>query len=89
LPQFKGLHTHRHALEAGVQRHGATVHFVVPEMDSGPIVLQDSVPVREGDTEETLAARVLEVEHRIYPQALRLVAEGRVTLAAATAATRG
>jgi phosphoribosylglycinamide formyltransferase-1 len=89
LPQFKGLHTHRRALEAGVPRHGATVHFVVPEMDSGPIVLQDSVPVREGDTEATLAARVLEVEHRIYPQALRLVAEGRVTLAAATAATRG
>ena len=87
LPQFKGLHTHRRALEAGVQRHGATVHFVVPEMDSGPIVVQDSVPVRDGDTEETLAARVLEVEHRIYPQALRLVAEGRVTLAAATAAT--
>src|SRR5580704_16743240 len=89
LTPFKGLHTHRRALEAGVQQHGATVHFVVPEMDSGPIVLQDSVPVQEGDTEETLAARVLEVEHRIYPQALRLVAEGRVTLAAATAATRG
>jgi phosphoribosylglycinamide formyltransferase 1 len=88
LPQLKGLHTHRRALEAGVQQHGATVHFVVPEMDSGPIVLQDSVPVREGDTEATLAARVLEVEHRIYPQALRLVAEGRVTLAAATTATR-
>jgi phosphoribosylglycinamide formyltransferase-1 len=83
LPQFKGLHTHRRALEAGVQRHGATVHFVVPEMDSGPIVAQDSVPVVEGDTEDTLARRVLEVEHRIYPQALRLVAEGRVTLPAA------
>jgi len=81
LPQFKGLHTHRRALAAGVKRHGATVHFVVPEMDAGPIVAQDSVPVVEGDTEETLAERVLEVEHRIYPQALRLVAEGRVTLA--------
>jgi phosphoribosylglycinamide formyltransferase-1 len=79
LPQFKGLHTHRRALEAGVERHGATVHFVVPEMDSGPIVAQESVPVLEGDTEETLARRVLEVEHRIYPQALRLVAEGRAT----------
>ena len=55
LPQFKGLHTHRRALEAGVKRHGATVHFVVPEMDSGPIVAQESVPVLEGDTEETLA----------------------------------
>jgi phosphoribosylglycinamide formyltransferase-1 len=76
LPQFKGLHTHRRAFEAGVQRHGATVHFVVPETDAGPIILQDSVPVLEGDTEETLAARVLEVEHRIYPQALRMVAEG-------------
>jgi phosphoribosylglycinamide formyltransferase-1 len=77
LPQFKGLHTHRRALEAGVKRHGATVHFVVPEMDSGPIVAQDSVVVREGDTEEALAARVLELEHQIYPRALRAVAEGR------------
>ena len=77
LPQFKGLHTHRRALAAGVERHGATVHFVVPEMDSGPIVAQDSVPVLKGDTEESLAARVLEVEHQLYPQALRLVAEGR------------
>jgi phosphoribosylglycinamide formyltransferase 1 len=76
LPQFKGLHTHRRALEAGVKRHGATVHFVVPEMDSGPIVAQDSVAVYEGDTEETLARRVLELEHRIYPRALREVAEG-------------
>jgi phosphoribosylglycinamide formyltransferase-1 len=76
LPQFKGLHTHRRALEAGVKRHGATVHFVVPEMDSGPIVAQDSVVVREGDTEEALAARVLELEHQIYPRALRAVAEG-------------
>jgi phosphoribosylglycinamide formyltransferase-1 len=80
LPQFKGLHTHRRALEARVERHGATVHFVVPEMDSGPIIAQDSVAVAKDDTEETLAARVLEVEHRIYPDALRLVAEGRVTL---------
>jgi phosphoribosylglycinamide formyltransferase 1 len=82
LPQFKGLDTHRRALEAGAKRHGATVHFVVPEMDSGPIVAQESVPVLEGDTEETLAYRVLEVEHRIYPRALRLVAEGLATLAA-------
>jgi phosphoribosylglycinamide formyltransferase-1 len=87
LPQFKGLHTHRRALEAGVARHGATVHFVVPEMDAGPIVLQDSVPVVAGDTEATLAARVLAVEHRIYPEALRRVAEGQVTLATATLAT--
>jgi phosphoribosylglycinamide formyltransferase 1 len=82
LPQFKGLHTHRRALEAGVTQHGATVHFVVPEMDAGPIILQEAVPIVAGDTEDTLAARVLAVEHKIYPQALRLVAEGRVTLTA-------
>ena len=80
LPAFKGLDTHRRALEAGASRHGATVHFVVPEMDSGPIVLQDSVPVRANDTPETLAARVLEVEHKIYPRALRMLAEGAVKL---------
>ena len=77
LPQFKGLDTHRRALAAGVKRHGATVHFVVAETDSGPIVAQDWVPVHEGDTEEMLAQRVLEVEHRIYPLALRAVAEGQ------------
>jgi phosphoribosylglycinamide formyltransferase 1 len=81
LPQFKGLHTHRRALEAGVKRHGATVHFVVPEVDAGPIVEQDSVAVRDDDTEDTLAARVLEIEHRIYPRALRALAEGRVSIA--------
>ncbi len=84
LPHFKGLDTHRRALEAGVKQHGATVHFVVPEMDSGPIVAQGAVPVREGDTEDSLAQRVLEVEHRLYPHALRLVAEGRTTFAAAS-----
>jgi phosphoribosylglycinamide formyltransferase-1 len=82
LPKFKGLNTHARALAAGAGEHGATVHFVVPEMDSGPIVAQAAVPVREGDTEATLAARVLEVEHRIYPHALKLVAEDRVTVAA-------
>jgi phosphoribosylglycinamide formyltransferase 1 len=84
LPQFKGLDTHRRALETGVKRHGATVHFVSVEMDSGPIIAQDSVGVMQGDSEETLANRVLEVEHRIYPQALRLVAEGRATFAPAS-----
>jgi phosphoribosylglycinamide formyltransferase 1 len=78
LPQFKGLHTHRRALDAGVDRHGATVHFVVPEMDSGQVIAQDSVSVTKDDTEASLAARVLEIEHRIYPQALRLIAEGKV-----------
>ena len=80
LPAFKGLDTHRRALEAGVKRHGATVHFVVPEMDSGPIILQGAVPVEPGDTDAILAKRVLAVEHAIYPQALRLVAESRVTV---------
>ena len=77
LPQFKGVDTHRRALEAKVKQHGATGHFVVPEMDSGPIILQDAVEVRPDDTEASLAARVLAVEHRIYPQALKMLAEGR------------
>lgn len=80
LPAFKGLDTHRRALEAGVKIHGATVHFVVPEMDSGPIVAQGAVPVQNDDTETALAGRVIKVEHRIYPLALRLVAEGRVII---------
>lgn len=78
LPQFKGLDTHRRALEAGVEEHGATVHFVSAGMDEGPVILQKSVPVLRSDTEASLAARVLDVEHQIYPRALRLVAEGRV-----------
>lgn len=78
LPAFKGLDTHRRAREAGVKEHGATVHFVVPEMDSGPIIAQGRVPVHANDTETTLAARVLAVEHRIYPLALKLVASDRV-----------
>jgi phosphoribosylglycinamide formyltransferase-1 len=80
LPAFKGLHTHERALAEGATRHGATVHFVVPELDAGPHILQESVPVLPGDTADMLAARVLEVEHRIYPQALRIVAEGRAGL---------
>lgn len=78
LPAFKGLDTHKRALEAGAKVHGATVHFVVPEMDAGPIIMQGAVKVRVDDTEQALAARVLAVEHRIYPEALKLVAEGRV-----------
>jgi phosphoribosylglycinamide formyltransferase-1 len=78
LPAFKGLDTHRRALSAGVKIHGASVHFVAAEMDSGPIVAQGAVAVHEDDDAETLAARVLEVEHRIYPMALALVAAGRV-----------
>ena len=78
LPSFPGLHTHRQALEAGVKLHGCTVHFVTPSLDSGPIVIQAAVPVLAGDTEEALAARVLEAEHRIYPQAVRWMIEDRL-----------
>jgi phosphoribosylglycinamide formyltransferase-1 len=78
LPAFKGLDTHRRAIEAGAREHGATVHFVVPEMDSGPTITQGAVPVLPDDTESTLAARVLGVEHRIYPLALKLVASDRI-----------
>ena len=82
LPSFPGLHTHRRALEAGVRVHGCTVHFVTPGLDSGPIIIQAAVPVLAHDTEDTLSARVLEQEHRIYPQAVRWLCEGRVTLGA-------
>jgi phosphoribosylglycinamide formyltransferase 1 len=82
LPAFKGLDTHARALAAGVKTHGCTVHFVVPELDAGPAILQAEVPVLPGDDEKSLAARVLGEEHRIYPEALRLVAEGRVAFAA-------
>jgi phosphoribosylglycinamide formyltransferase-1 len=78
LPAFPGLNTHRRALEAGVRFHGATVHFVRNETDTGPIIAQSVVAVRPDDTEETLAARVLDSEHRLYPLALRLIAEGQV-----------
>jgi phosphoribosylglycinamide formyltransferase 1 len=80
LPAFKGLDPHGQALAAGVKITGATVHFVTPDMDSGPIIAQAAVPVHDDDTAETLAARVLAVEHRIYPLALRLVAEDRVQI---------
>lgn len=81
LPAFKGLDTHRRAIESGVSEHGATVHFVAPEMDSGPVIAQAAVPVLPDDTEAALAARVLAVEHRIYPLALKLVASDRVRVA--------
>src|SRR5262249_33105150 len=78
LPTFKGLDTHARALAAGVKIHGATVHFVVPKMDSGPILAQAAVPVREDDTAERLPGRGLAAEHRRYPAAPQLLAEGRV-----------
>lgn len=80
LPAYKGLHTHKRAIEAGETFAGCTVHFVTPELDNGPAILQAKVPVMPGDTEDTLAARVLEQEHKIYPQALRLVAEGKAKI---------
>ncbi len=89
LPNFKGLHTHEQALAAGAKQHGATVHFVTVGMDEGPTVCQASVPVREGDTAETLAARVLTVEHLIYPLALQWLAEGRLHINQGTCRLEG
>jgi phosphoribosylglycinamide formyltransferase-1 len=80
LPSFTGLHTHRRALEAGVKVHGCSVHFVTPELDHGPIVAQAVVPVLENDSEDTLAARVLAQEHRLYPQAIDWFCAGRLTI---------
>ena len=80
LPLFRGLDTHRKVLDAGMRVHGCTVHFVTAEVDAGPIIAQAAVPVELGDTEATLAARVLKAEHRLYPLALRLVAEGKVRM---------
>jgi phosphoribosylglycinamide formyltransferase 1 len=80
LPLFKGLHPHKQALDAGVKISGCSVHFVTEEMDSGPIVAQAAVPVLDGDTPETLAARILVAEHKLYPHALALVASGRTVL---------
>jgi phosphoribosylglycinamide formyltransferase-1 len=78
LPAFPGLHTHRRALEAGCKAVGATVHLVTPELDHGPIVMQSVLPVRDGDDEHTLAARVLATEHVIYPQSVRWFVEGKL-----------
>lgn len=80
LPAFKGLHTHQRAIEAQVRLHGCSVHFVVPEMDAGPLIVQAAVPVLPEDDEEALAARVLAQEHRIYPQALEWLASNKVQL---------
>ncbi len=80
LPAFKGLHVHERVIESGARFSGCTVHFVRPDMDSGPIIVQAAVPVHANDTPDTLAARVLEQEHRIYPHAVRLIAAGRVRL---------
>ena len=80
LPSFRGLDTHSRALDAGIRVHGCTVHFVTPEMDNGPIIAQAAVPVLIDDDEPTLSARVLKAEHRLYPLALKLFAEGKVRM---------
>ncbi|MCH8202400.1 MAG: phosphoribosylglycinamide formyltransferase [Proteobacteria bacterium] len=96
LPAYKGLHTHQRVIEDGARLTGCTVHFVRPETDDGPIIIQAAVPVLTDDTEETLAARVLAYEHKVYPEAVRLIAEGatrvrghRVQIPAATWAVEG
>jgi phosphoribosylglycinamide formyltransferase 1 len=89
LPAFPGLHTHRRALEAGCKAAGATVHFVTPELDHGPIVMQSIVPVQPGDDEHALAARVLATEHVIYPRSARWFVEGRLVLEGGVVRQRG
>ena len=80
LPKYKGLNTHQKAIDAGDKRHGATVHFVTPDLDSGPLIIQAEVPVLANDTSESLAARVLEKEHQIYPLAIEWLASGRISM---------
>jgi len=80
LPKYKGLNTHQRALDAGDREHGCSVHFVTPELDDGPVILQATVPIEEDDTAETLAQRVHEQEHRIYPEAIRLFAENKLPI---------
>ena len=89
LPAFAGTNTHRRALEEGVRIHGCTVHWVTPGLDSGPIIIQAAVPVMPGDTEDTLAARVLREEHRVLPQAVRWILGGRVTVQGKQVLIRG
>jgi phosphoribosylglycinamide formyltransferase-1 len=89
LPSFPGLDPHGQALRAGVKISGATVHFVIPETDAGPIVMQGAIPVLDDDTADTLAARILSIEHRIYPEALRLLASDRIRLEADVCRTAG
>jgi phosphoribosylglycinamide formyltransferase-1 len=78
LPRYTGLHTHQRALDAGDTEHGASVHYVTPELDGGPVILQSRVPIKTGDTESTLAARVIATEHVIYPRVVGWIADGRL-----------
>ncbi|MGD8429891.1 MAG: formyltransferase family protein, partial [Ectothiorhodospiraceae bacterium] len=80
LPDYRGLHTHERVLEAGESEHGCSVHYVVPELDAGPVIAQARIAVDSGDTPETLKQRVQEQEYRIYPLAVRWIAEGRVAM---------
>ena len=80
LPKYKGLNTHQHAIDAGDKEHGCSVHFVTPELDDGPVILQATVVVKDNDTAETLAKRVHEQEHRIYPEAIRMFAENKLNI---------
>jgi phosphoribosylglycinamide formyltransferase-1 len=89
LPAFPGLHVQRQALDTGVRVSGCTVHFVTPDLDSGPIIAQAAVPVLAGDTEETLSARILRQEHRLYPLVVRWFAEGRLAIADGLVTVRG
>jgi phosphoribosylglycinamide formyltransferase 1 len=89
LPAFTGLHTHERALAAGVKLHGCTVHFVTPELDAGPIVLQAAVPVLAQDTVDRLAARVLRQEHIVYPRAVRWFLDGKLVIESAVVRVRG
>lgn len=89
LPAFQGLNTHERALAAGVKLHGCTVHFVTPQLDQGPIVIQAAVPVRPGDSAAALAARVLRQEHVIYPRAAHWFLEGRLVISAGVVSVKG
>jgi phosphoribosylglycinamide formyltransferase-1 len=89
LPAFKGLHVQQQAIDAGVRLSGCTVHFVIPNLDAGPIIAQAAVPVLAGDTEDTLAARILRQEHRLYPQVVRWFAEGRISESAGRVEVEG
>ena len=82
LPSYKGLHTHARAIEDGVRFGGCTIHFVRPEMDDGPIIMQAAVPISDGETEDSLAEKILRYEHQMYPAAVRLIAEGKVRVSA-------
>ena len=89
LPAFKGMHVHRQALEAGVRLSGCTAHLVTPDLDSGPIIAQAAVPILPDDTEETLSARILRQEHRLYPLVVRWFAEGRIVVEGEKVAVNG